>query len=261
MKTITSKTILFIHGAFVHASTWDHWRAYFESKGYTTIAPPWPGKEAPPAVLRSQHPHSPIAKLRLQQVIDHYADIIRKLPEKPVIIGHSLGGMITQVLVNHDLAAAGICIHPVPPKGVIPYEFSSLRCVVPSFGFFTSTRKTYLMSLKAWQFAFTNGMTLQEQKSSYDACVVPESKLLSRDGLGAAASVDFNKPHAPLLIMGGTKDHIMPSTLSYRIYKKYNKSNGSVTEYKEYPGINHYVVGLPSWKVNADYILSWIGSH
>lgn len=261
MKTISSKTILFIHGAFVHASGWQHWQDYFESKGYATIAPPWPGKEAQPAVLRSQHPYSPIAKLRLRQVIDHYAEIIGKLPEKPIIIGHSLGGLITQVLVNRGLSAAGICLHPVPPQGVIPYEFSSLRAVVPSFGFLSSTKKTYLMDLKAWQFAFTNGMSLEEQKQSYDLCVVPESKLLSRDGLSSVAKIDFKKTHSPLLIIGGTKDNIMPSTVSYRIFKKYSQTNGSVTAYKEYAGINHYVVGLPTWKVHADYILNWIEVH
>jgi len=261
MKSINSKTVIFIHGAFVHASGWDHWQAYFESKGYKTIAPPWPSKEAAPSKLRSEHPYSPIAKLRLRQVINHYADIISKLPEKPIIIGHSLGGLITQVLVNRDLGAAGICIHPVPPQGVLPYEFSFLRAGWKSLGLFTSTKKTYLMSLSDWQYAFTNGMSLKEQKESYDISVVPESKLVARDGLTSAAHVDFKKKHAPLLILGGTKDHIMPSTLSYRIYKKYSKTNGSVIEYKEYPGKNHYVVGPSTFKEIADYILPWIDAH
>src|SRR5690348_2284096 len=104
MKNINSKTIVFIHGCFVHASTWDHWQAYFQSKGYTTIAPPWPYKEAAPSILRNQHPNSPIASLRLKQVLQHYIDIIQQLPEKPIIIGHSFGGLLTQLLVNRDLA-------------------------------------------------------------------------------------------------------------------------------------------------------------
>ena len=256
MKTIKSRTIVFIHGAFVHYSTWDHWRDYFESKGYTTLAPPWPSKEAPPEVLRRQHPNSPIAKLRLAQVIDHYADIIKKLPEKPILVGHSLGGLITQVLVNRDLAAAGIAIHPVPPQGV-----SFLRAGWKSLGLFTSTKKSYLMSLKDWQYAFTNGMSLAEQQEAYDKSVVPESKLVSRDGLTSAAHVDFQKAHAPLLLMSGTKDHIMPSTLTYRIFKRYSKNKNSLTEYKEFNGKNHYVTGLPSWRENADYILNWVDTH
>lgn len=259
MKSIHSKTVIFIHGAFVSYAGWDTWRDYFESKGYKTIAPPWPSKEAPAAVLRSQHPNSPIAKLRLSQVIDHYAEIVKKLPEKPIIIGHSLGGLITQVLINRDLGVAGICIHPVPPQGVFPYEFSFLRSGWKALGLFTSTKKTYLMSLNDWAYAFTNGMTLAEQKASYDVSVVPESKLLTRDGLSAAAKVDFKKDHAPLLFMAGSKDHIMPAHLTYRIYKKYITNNkNSITEYKEYKDKNHYVLNLPSWKENADYVLNWI---
>lgn len=262
MKSIQSKTVIFIHGAFVSYKGWEPWQTYFESKGYKTLAPPWPAKEAPAAALRAQHPNSPIATLRLSQVINHYADIIKGLPEKPIIIGHSLGGLITQVLINRDLGAAGICIHPVPPQGVLPYEFSFLKSGWKSLGLFTSIKKTYLMSLSDWQYAFTNGMTLQEQKESYDLSVVPESKLVARDGLTSAARVDFKKAHVPLLFMAGSKDHIMPATLTYRIYKSYIKNNkNSVTEYKEFKGKNHYVVNLPSWKENADYILNWINTH
>lgn len=261
MKTINSKTVVFIHGAFVHASGWSHWQEYFENKGYTTLAPPWPGKEAAPELLRSQHPNSPIAKLRLAQVLSHYENIIGGLPEKPILIGHSYGGLLTQLLVNRGLAAAGICLHPVPPQGVIPFEFSFLKSGWRSLGLFTSAKKTYLMSFKTWQYAFTNGMSLAEQKKSYEDSVIPESKLLSRDGLSSTARVNFRKPHPPLLFMAGTADHIMPSTLTHRIFKRYDKYKNSVTEYKEYPGKNHFVTGLPTWKENADYILNWIGTH
>ncbi|MEZ4963507.1 MAG: alpha/beta hydrolase [Saprospiraceae bacterium] len=261
MKSIQSKTVIFIHGAFVSYKGWDHWKDYFESKCYNTFAPPWPYKEAAPDVLRSQHPNSPIATLRLVQLLNHYETIIKKMPEKPILIGHSYGGLLTQLLVNRGMAAAGICIHPVPPQGVIPYEFSFLKAGWRSLGLFTSTKKDYLMSFKTWQYAFTNGMSLAEQKESYEMSVVPESKLLSRDGLSAAAKVDFKKPHPPLLFMAGTGDHIIPSTLTYRIFKKYSRYKDSVTEYKEFKGKNHYVTGLPSWKENANYILNWIDTH
>src|SRR5688572_10232991 len=125
--SISSKTVLFVTGAFVSHRGWDPWKAYFESKGYKTVAPAWPEKDGDPSDLRSKHPQSPIAKVRLSQVIDHYADVAKNLPEKPIIVGHSLGGLTTQVLINRDLGVAGICIHPVPPQGVFPYEFSFLR--------------------------------------------------------------------------------------------------------------------------------------
>src|SRR6266850_7987515 len=97
LKTITSKTIVFITGAFVSHNGWDEWQTYFQSRGFTTIAPPWPYKDAPAAVLRKRQPNdTDLAVLTLPQLIDHYSGIIRKLSEKPIVIGHSLGGLITQ---------------------------------------------------------------------------------------------------------------------------------------------------------------------
>jgi pimeloyl-ACP methyl ester carboxylesterase len=259
MQTIQSKTILFVTGAFVSHHCWDEWRTYFESKGYTTYAPPWPYKDAPAAELRRRHPDGPLATLRLTELVDHYADFARMLPEKPIIIGHSLGGLVTQILINRDLGAAATALHTVPPQGVFPYEFSFLKSTWKALGLFTSTKKTYLMSFKDWQYAFTNGMSLVDQKASYEKIAVPESKTVTRDGLTDAAHVDFDKPHAPLLIIAGSADHTMPAHLSQRIFNRYNKKNGSITEYKEFAGINHYVLGLPTWKNQANYILEWIG--
>ena len=116
------------------------------------------------------------------------------------------------------------------------------------------------MSFETWQYAFTNGMPLDEQRQAYEANAIPESKLAARDGLTKAAAVDFEKPHAPLLLISGSEDHITPAHLNKRNFERYRK-NGSVLEYKEFDGRNHSVLGLPTWKEEADYILDWIGSH
>lgn len=256
--TIQSKTILFVTGCFVSYKCWDNWVTFFESKGYTALAPAWPLKEASPEVLRSQHPHSPIATLRMNTVLNNYIEIAKQLPEKPIIIGHSFGGLMTQILINRDYGAAGVAIHPVPPQGIIPTEFSFYKGGTASLGLFTSTKKDYLMSFKTWQYAFTNGLPEKIQRAEYEKYVVPESKLLARDGLTSAAKVDFNKPHAPLLIVSSPADHIIPASLNKRNFKRYKQDNGSVTEYLEVPGRNHHVLGLPSWQQDAQQILDWI---
>jgi pimeloyl-ACP methyl ester carboxylesterase len=260
MNKINSKTIVLIHGAFVSYETWDDWKAYFESKGYTVIVPAWPHKNASAAQMRSTLPSPEIASLRMNELTDYYANIISKLPEKPILIGHSFGGLLTQILVNRGLAAAGIAIHSVPPQGVLPHELSFIRSTTSALGLFTSTKKVYMMSFKTWQYAFTNGMSLEDQKASYEKYTAPESKMIARDGLTSAAKVDFKKEHAPLLIMAGSKDHIIPATLNFRNFKRYAKNN-SITDYKEFENTNHYVVGLPTWKINADYILNWINQN
>ncbi|SEW52941.1 alpha/beta hydrolase [Chitinophaga arvensicola] len=261
MSTIQSKTIVFLTGCFVDTSGWDNWKAFFESKGYTTHAPAWPFKDAPAAVLRSRHPDADIASIRLTQLIDHFSDFIKKLPEKPILIGHSYGGLLTQLFVNRGLAAAGAAIHSVPPQGIIPLSFSFYKATWGPLGFFTDVRKTFMMSFEQWQYAFTNGMPLEEQKAAYDANCIPESKHVSRDGLSSAAKVDFKKPHVPLLILAGDKDNIMPQAVNYANYKKYPQNNGSVTTWKVFPGRNHFVIGQPSWQEDAAFIADWIAQH
>lgn len=261
MASIQTKNVVFITGAFVHHSGWDEWKTYFESKGYNCINPPWPYKDAPSAAdLRNRQPNdTELAALTLEKLVTHYADIVKSFPEKPIVIGHSLGGLITQIILNRDLAAAAVAIHSVPPQGVFPYEFSFLKAGWKALGLFTSLKKTYLMSLKDWQYAFVNGMSLADQKDSYEKCTIPESKTVARGGLTSAAKVDFGKPHAPLLLTSGDKDNIIPAHLNNRNFKKY-KNNGSVLVYKEFEGRNHYVVGQPTWKEDADYILAWLQS-
>ncbi len=261
MKAIQTKTVVFVTGAFVTHEGWNPWKAYFEEKGFTTYNPAWPYKDAPAKALRDRQPNdTDLAGLTLAELVDHYADFVKKLPEKPIIIGHSLGGLITQILVNRGLAAAAAVIHSVPPQGVIPYEFTFLKAGWKSLGLFTSQKKTYLMSLSDWQYAFTNGMSLEDQISSYEANTIPESKTVTRGGLTSQARVDFSKPHAPLLFVAGGKDHIMPATLNTRNFKAY-KDKKSVTDFKLFEGNNHYVLGLPQWKEVADYILNWLGKQ
>jgi pimeloyl-ACP methyl ester carboxylesterase len=263
MGKIHSKTIVFVTGAFVSSSCWDEWKIYFESQGYKAIVPSGKFKEGSASELRAMHPdkNPKLSALTLSELLDYYTEIINKCPEKPIIIGHSLGGLITQILINRGLGVAGIAIHPAPPQGVFPYEWSSLKSIIGAFGYFTSAKKTYLMSFKTWQYAFTNGMSLQEQEETYEQLIIPESKTVSRTAITKQGKVDFKKRHAPLLFIAGGKDHILPAHLTHRIFKRYNQKNGSVTEYKEFKDRNHFVLGLPKWKETADYILNWVAAQ
>jgi len=258
MKT---KNIVFVTGAFVSNSCWDEWRTYFEKNGYNTIAPPWPYKNASATELRNRQPNdTDLAALTLKELIDHYTNVVKGFAEKPIVIGHSLGGLITQIIVNRDLASAGVAIHSVPTLGVFPYEFSFLKGGWKSLGLFTSMKKTYMMSFKDWQYAFVNEMSLAEQKAAYTKFTIPESKTVARGGLTSAAKVDYTKPHVPLLLTSGSIDNIIPAHLNARNYRKYVTGN-SVLDYKEFPGRNHFVLGQPTWKEDADYILNWLNEH
>jgi pimeloyl-ACP methyl ester carboxylesterase len=256
--TYNSKTILFITGAFVTHHVWHNWITWFEGKGFTCIAPAWPHKNAPAAELRSRRPNdTALAKLTLGGLVAHFEDIAINLPEKPIVIGHSLGGLIVQVLVNKGLAESGVALHSVPPKGVFSFEWPFLKSIWKPLGYLTSVNKTHLMGLKEWGYAFTNGMDAREQQLSYETYCIPESKRVIRGALSSAATVDFDKPHPPLLFITGDNDHITPNSLNYENYIKYEKGH-SITDYKEFKGRNHFVLGLPTWKEEAEYICSWL---
>jgi len=254
----TTKTIVFITGAFVSHKVWDEWITYYNNKGYTCLAPPWPFKDANPQELRNRQPNdSDLANLRLSDLINYYINLIASLPEKPIVIGHSLGGLIVQILVNRDLVTAGIVIHSAAPKGVFSFEWSFLKSIWKPLGYFKSAKQTYLMSPEEWKYAFTNGMSDDEQVIAYDDYAVPESRRLLRDVLTKVSKIDFKKLHPPLLFITGTADNFVPNSLNYENYIKYDK-NHSITDYKEFQGKNHFVLGLPSWHDEADYIISWI---
>lgn len=260
MPNSPSKTIVFITGAFVSNSCWNEWRTYFESKGYTCYAPAWPYKDASVDSLRVAQPNPEIASIRLTQLAAYYAEFVQKLPEKPILIGHSLGGLITQLLLQQELAAAGVAIHSVPPQGVITFKWSFFRSVWGPLGLFTPLDESFLMSFSQWQYAFTNGMPLAQQRAAYEQFVIPESKRVARDGLTKAAKVDFDRPHAPLLFVAGSTDHIIPASLNHSNFKRY-QHRGSVTEYKEFTGRNHFVLGQPTWQQDAAFILNWLGQQ
>jgi pimeloyl-ACP methyl ester carboxylesterase len=193
----------------------------------------------------------------LHTLKSYFRNFIKHLPDKPILIGHSMGGLITQLLIQEDLAASGIVIHSLQPQVIFTFKFSFYKAGWPALGFFTDPRKTYLMSFPEWQYAFTNGMPFGAQKDGYYKLLVPESKLLIRDATSLAAKVDFSKPHAPLLFLAGSADRFIPASLNYKNFERYSHAQ-SLTHYKEFPGRNHFVLGQPGWEEIADYILNWL---
>jgi pimeloyl-ACP methyl ester carboxylesterase len=257
MKRIQTKTIVFITGAFMSNSIWDEWRTYFERNGYITIAPSWPHKDATTEELKLRHPDKAIASVDLQQLVEHYAEILQYLPEKTILIGHSAGGLVTQLLLQRDLAVAGIVIHSFPPHGVMTFKLSFLRSAFGPMGLLTPATTSYLMSFSHWQYAIANGMSLAQQKAGYEQFLVPESKKILRAGLLGGAKMDFSRMHVPLLFIAGSDDHLIPASLNFSNYKHY-KHHGSITDFKEFKGKNHFAPGQSAWREEAAFILQWI---
>jgi pimeloyl-ACP methyl ester carboxylesterase len=251
------KLVVFITGTFVGSNCWDALKFDFESRGYTCLAPAWPHKNDSPEELRNRHPDSAIASNCLDGLTEYFADIANALPEKPILIGHSLGGLIVQLLLQRGLGTAGIAIHSFPSVDILSFHFSFLKTIWPTLGFLSSSRKTYMISFKKWNRDIANGMDGEERKQLFYKYAIPESKNVFRDLFKSKAKIDFKKPHEPLLLISGDRDRFVSASINFNNYKKYKMSH-SRTDYWEFKNHNYLVFEYPAWKEMADFIRHWL---
>jgi pimeloyl-ACP methyl ester carboxylesterase len=252
-----ARDVVFIHGMFMTPLCWEEWLGYFEGKGYRCIAPAWPGRDKSIQAQREAHPDPELGRLKLRDVIEHMEHAIGRLSGKPVLIGHSMGGLVVQLLLQKDLAAAGVAIDPAPPAGVISTAWSFLRANFPAINPFVPVTHPVRMSFEQFQYTFVNTLPRNQQRAAYDRYIVPESRGVPTQSLTAVARVDFKRAHAPLLITAGEKDHIIPASLNRSNYQKYQDS-ASVTDFREFPGRDHFVIGEDGWEEVASFVLGWL---
>ena len=252
-----SKTVVLIHGNFVNNNSWTEWKRYYEQKGYKVYTPSNPGHEGNPAELRAKV-HPGLIKSGFIDVVNNIDQLINTLPEKPLIIGHSMGAMAVLKLVEMGKAVAGVSIDGAPPKNVFP-PFQTLKTVLPSFGLF-SFRKYFMGSRKWFNYAFFNTIPGVEKQKAFERFAVPESYKVSRQlVLNSFSNLDFKKPHVPILFVGGGRDHIFPSSLTQKIAGRYKNANSRV-DVKIFEGRSHFTCGEAGWEKVADYILDWYES-
>jgi len=253
----TPKNIVLIHGMFVNNTSWAEWKTYFEALGYTVHTPANPGHEGNPADLRKTV-HPDLIKTGFEDVVMNVVKLIDTLPEKPIVIGHSMAGLVVQKLVEMDKAYAGISINGAPPKNVIP-PLSTVKIVWPALNLF-KTDGAYLGSRAWYNKAFFNTLTPEEAEKSFDAIAVPESRRIGRDTvLKSFSNVNFRKPHAPLLFIGGEKDTIFSPGLTKRIAARYS-DKGSRVDFKVFSGRSHFIAGEKGWQEVAAHVQGWITS-
>lgn len=255
-----SKTIVLIHGAWLNAASWAGFKARYEAKGYTVIAPSWPHDERSPAELRAA-PHPNLAKVGFRDLIAHYEKIVGALPEAPILIGHSFGGVLVQMLLDRGLGAAGVAIDPAPTPGV-PLGPHAIVSTFPVFLSWGSWRRTMTMSRKFFAARFAQTAPKHEADALYDRYIVPTAGKVYWDGLlNRAGKITWSNPNrAPLLLIGGTKDLIADASMTKAIYRR-QKRAASTTELKIYPGRSHWTALDPGWEEVADFALEWAVRH
>jgi pimeloyl-ACP methyl ester carboxylesterase len=240
----------------MNPKSWAGWVQYFSAKGYNCITPAYPLHEGEPAQLRNNIPVG-IGALTLDIVIDSIKKEIGKLDETPIAIGHSMGGLITQMLISQGLVKAGVAIDSAPPADLVSTKWSFLKSNLPVINPLKGD-SSFMMSNEHFHYTFCNTMSRAESDKAYEQFVVPESRNIPRSS-GKQGKVDFSKSHVTLLIIAGEKDHIIPASLNEKNFRRYTDKL-SKTDFKVFPNRGHFICGQPGWEEVADYAFSWFNS-
>ena len=261
----TTPPIVLIHGLWLTPRSWEGWKARFEQRGHEVLAPAWPRMDREVEALRREP--SVMNGLGLAEVIDHYEGIIRGLHTPPVIMGHSTGGLLTELLLDRGLGAAGVTLSPAPVKGVLRLPPALLRTVFRGLRNPANRKKTIPLTRQQFRFSFTNTMNDADAEAAYARYYVPApGRVVFQAAFAnlnphAVTKVDFhNDDRPPLLVIGNDQDHTIPASVSKEAAKRLSKSK-AVVEYKEFAGRPHFTAGAPGWEAVADYALDWANRH
>lgn len=256
---MSPKTVMLIHGAWLNARSWDGFKARYEARGYAVTAPDWPFDDRPPEELR-RAPAKELAGLGQRAIVAHYEALIGALPEPPILIGHSLGGVIVQHLLDRGLGQAGVAINPAPTPGV-PLGPHAIVSAFPVFSDPFSGRKALQMSRKFFRTRFAQTAPADQSEALYDRYIVPTPGKVYWDGVINAMSIHWaNAARAPLLLIGGELDLIADASMTRAIYAK-QKLAPSQTELRILPGRSHWTCLDPGWEEVADLALDWAVGH
>jgi pimeloyl-ACP methyl ester carboxylesterase len=257
------RNIVFIHGAWLTSLSWENYIDYFEKKGYKWSAPEWPLRDKSVEELKANTPPE-LAEIGVKEITDHYEGIIKQMPEPPILIGHSFGGLIVQQLLDRGVGSGGVAIDAVAGEGVLAVDWTVLKANAGILFKWMNWDHVVHMSFPEFQYAFTNTFPEEEQKKYYERYVVPETGRIFFQAAFAqldphhALRVNFkNNDRAPLLLIAGEKDHLVPAHVVRANYDRH-KQSAARTNFKEFSGRSHLITTGEGWEEVADYIADWL---
>ena len=258
--------VVFVHGLWLLHSSWTAWRAHFEERGYATVAVDWPNDRADVAAAHADL--DSLAGTSVRDVADHVEEVIRGLDRKPIVVGHSFGGLLVQILAGRGLVAGTVTIDPAPSQGVLPLPYSSLKGAFPVLGNPLNYGRTVTLTFDQFRFGFANAVSEDEARELYATFHTPAPGR----PLFQAATANFNPwartkaqkknvDRGPMLVVTGEKDNIVPFAMANAAYKKQRKNRHHATELVEIPAVGHSLVIDSHWQEVADAALEFLGRH
>ncbi|MBB6243845.1 alpha/beta hydrolase [Rhodanobacter sp. MP1X3] len=251
-----SKTIMLIHGAWVTTASWTHFRCLYEEQGYRVVVPAWPYLDQPVEYLRQQ-PDPRLADITIRDLVDYFEQQIRTLPEPPILMGHSFGGLIVQMLLDRGLGAVGVAIDAGPPRGVLP-SFTAIKAALPVLLAWRGWSRILTMSFDSFANTFANTLARDEQRRTYDKQIVPApGRIYFQAALGIGNAVHFNNPkRPPLLLITAEKDRTSTPSMVRAMYSKHSRAP-SRTDIMEFPNRSHWLIAESGWEEVASKALAW----
>jgi non-heme chloroperoxidase len=254
--------VVFIHGLWLLPSSWDRWAELFEKVGYTTLTPGWP--DDPQTVEQADAKPEVFAHKSVGDVADHFAEVIGQLERKPAVIGHSFGGLLTQIIAGRGLSQVSVAIDPAPFRGVLPLPISALKSARPVLGNPANRNRAVPLTYEQFRYGFANAVSEDEAKELYTTFAVPAAGLPLFQAATANlnpwtdAKVNSRSPdRGPLLIVSGERDHTVPWAVANASYKK-QKRNTAVTEIIEMADRGHALTIDSGWREVADTALAFV---
>jgi pimeloyl-ACP methyl ester carboxylesterase len=254
--------VVFIHGLWLLPSSWDRWAEVFEQAGYAPLTPGWP--DDPETVEEAKAHPEVFANKTIGQVADHYAEVIGTLNKRPAVIGHSFGGLLTNIIAGRGLSAASVAISPAPFRGVLPLPISSLRSAAPVLTNPANRHRAVPLTYDQFRYGFANAVSEEEAQHLYETYAVPAPGAPLFQAAAAnlnpwtEAKVDTDNPdRGPMLFISGAKDHTVPQAIAEAAYHR-QQHNGGVTEFVEIPDRGHSITIDSGWREVADTALAFV---
>jgi pimeloyl-ACP methyl ester carboxylesterase len=246
--------IVFVHGMFQNPKSWDHWVRLLTDKGYECLAPAWPLHDGEPAALR-QNPPSSLGELSLDEVYAKIVGVVANL-DRPIVVGHSVGGLIAQKLLAADLVSGAVAISSVAPNAMLDFDWGFIKNSAIIANPLKGDEPVF-MDAETFHDTFANTLTEEQAAAAFVETATHDSRNVLRDCMGASGKIDLSRPHAPLLLIAGEKDEIIPAHLSEKNFRGYD-DEGSVTAFKEFANRSHYICNEPGWEEVATFIAGWL---